>query len=135
MGLRPKAALGIPMPGHGGLTLGDRDECIASARLVEVVGAETIEAESGRSPEDETIRIRNRRRPFGESLSIASRRQTGRLDRTYLDGCGIRIKNAEPRSSSLSTETSPPNIRQSFRVIARPSPVPPYLASSRHRPG
>ena len=38
----------------------------------------------------------------------------------------MRSVNVEPRPGSLSTVTSPPIMRANRRVIARPSPVPPY---------
>ncbi len=40
---------------------------------------------------------------------------------------GSRMVNVLPRPASLSTVTSPPIIRQSRRLSARPSPVPPYF--------
>ena len=40
---------------------------------------------------------------------------------------GKRAVNVEPLPNSLMTVTSPPIIWQILRVIARPSPVPPYL--------
>ena len=39
---------------------------------------------------------------------------------------GIRKLNVDPLPSVLSTEISPPIISQNRRLIARPSPVPPY---------
>src|SRR5262249_17509126 len=42
---------------------------------------------------------------------------------------GRRTVNVEPLPSSLCTVTSPPIIRASLRVMARPSPVPPYRCS------
>ena len=40
---------------------------------------------------------------------------------------GSRTVNVEPSPWTLSTVRSPPIIRQTWREIARPSPVPPYL--------
>ena len=40
---------------------------------------------------------------------------------------GTVIVNADPSPTTLRTETSPPINRTSLRVIARPSPLPPYL--------
>ena len=40
---------------------------------------------------------------------------------------GIRKLNVDPCPSVLSTAISPPIISQNRRLIARPSPVPPYL--------
>ena len=40
---------------------------------------------------------------------------------------GNRIVNVDPFPGSLSTVTSPPIMRQKRRLMARPSPVPPYL--------
>src|SRR5262249_1435391 len=39
---------------------------------------------------------------------------------------GRRTVNTEPLPGSLATATSPPIMRASLRVMARPSPVPPY---------
>src|SRR6516165_957155 len=39
---------------------------------------------------------------------------------------GRRTVKTEPSPGSLATVTSPPIMRASLRVIARPSPVPPY---------
>src|SRR2546423_5576699 len=40
---------------------------------------------------------------------------------------GSRIVKTDPRPVSLATVMSPPIIWQNRRLIARPSPVPPYL--------
>jgi hypothetical protein len=40
---------------------------------------------------------------------------------------GSRMRNRDPLPGSLSTVTSPPIIWQNRRVMASPSPVPPYL--------
>ena len=39
---------------------------------------------------------------------------------------GRRMVNTDPLLTSLVTVTSPPIMRQSLRVMARPNPVPPY---------
>jgi hypothetical protein len=39
---------------------------------------------------------------------------------------GRRMVNTDPLPTSLVTVTSPPIMRQSLRVMARPNPVPPY---------
>jgi len=39
---------------------------------------------------------------------------------------GSRAVNVLPAREALSTVMSPPSMRQNFRLIARPSPVPPY---------
>jgi hypothetical protein len=43
--------------------------------------------------------------------------------------------NTEPLPSSLATVTSPPIMRASLRVMARPSPVPPPAFLSLGGPG
>jgi hypothetical protein len=40
---------------------------------------------------------------------------------------GKRIVKIEPRPNSLSTVISPPIIKQKWRLIVNPKPVPPYL--------
>src|SRR5262249_8599107 len=48
---------------------------------------------------------------------------------------GKRTVNTEPLPSSLATVTSPPIMRASLRVMARPSPVPPTAFLSLGRAG
>ena len=58
-------------------------------------------------------------------------RPSSPLSGSYATGsatrAGSRTVNVEPRPLTLVTVRSPPIIRQNARLIASPSPVPPYL--------
>jgi hypothetical protein len=50
----------------------------------------------------------------------------GSFNETSMASLGSRAVNVLPAREALSTVMSPPSMRQNFRLIARPSPVPPY---------
>src|SRR5215813_8682975 len=58
-------------------------------------------------------------------LSLQSRRRAAGYGRYVFAPAGRRTVNTEPLPDSLVTVTSPPIMRASLRVMARPSPVPP----------
>ena len=62
--------------------------------------------------------------PVGLSLVESLARPAGNLTGFTLYA-GRRTVNTEPLPGSLVTVTSPPIMRASLRVMARPSPVPP----------
>jgi len=61
------------------------------------------------------------RRPASSTRGASSRGGSGRSC-----SCAVNQK-VEPLPSSLSTPIDPPSSSQSLRLIASPSPVPPYL--------
>jgi hypothetical protein len=70
-------------------------------------------------------------RQFTSGVAVTLRRHartSPRLDGGFDHGIaslGRRTVNTEPLPGSLVTVTSPPIMRASLRVMARPSPVPP----------
>src|SRR5262245_44663448 len=69
---------------------------------------------------------RQRGRARGQMQKIS----TGKFHGVYVcSPFGRRTINTEPLPSSLATVTSPPIMRASLRVMARPSPVPPKFCA------